>query len=555
MPIHFIDNYPRNNLELSIHHEDGNPLFGEIWLYEQFIKINENKFLENETWYLKHNYNLSSHPASKGKIEGQIDFLLLSTSGILVIEVKGGGVRVDENDCYYSFNRNSEYQTQNPFNQAKEYTHTLRKLIDSRPFVYRCVVMPHEAGFQLKGPQLMGYNDMFFSKRNFLEVQSDFAINKIFFDFISALGHNTRKKNLSELKSGWSKEMIAKEIYNSYPRLAATELSRLRSELFPIQSSYGFNPDRIYQDIILKENYETLRGLRRNGKVLVQGAPGTGKTVLAIKFLAEGLLRQQKGVFFTANRLVRSKLEHIITKEYELPSSNIRFSIFSQEKMKETEHEQLDFLIFDEAQEYFDKGLFELIQTICTRFDDPRILILYDPEQSIVSDFKDLGWYSDFFISSGYTHYHFDEMYRCIQNSEISRLSGLILHGNYTRIRSEFKESICHPISEKEKLKVIGEILDDRKFTNSEKIILVTSNVDGFQELISRFFKNEIEELTESNMNLPSQKMRFTTPIKYRGLESEAVYLITTGIDDHSKVQNYVGVTRAMNLIKIILWS
>ncbi|MBK7669334.1 MAG: NERD domain-containing protein [Sphingobacteriaceae bacterium] len=112
----------------------------------------------------KHNYNLSNHPASKSKVEGQIDFILLSKHGILILEVKGGGLRVDENDCYFSYNNKGEYQSQNPFVQAKEYVHTLKNYIDSSVFVYRAIVLPHEAGFALKGPQLEGYKDIFFSK-------------------------------------------------------------------------------------------------------------------------------------------------------------------------------------------------------------------------------------------------------------------------------------------------------------------------------------------------------------------------------------------------------
>ena len=137
MPIHFIDNYPKYNLEKIIVKQDNQPLHGEIWVYEQFLAFNENKLIENETWYLKHNYNLSTHPASKGKVEGQVDFLLLSKLGLLVIEVKGGGLRVSENDCYYSYDKSGEYETQNPFTQAKEYVHTLKNFIDSNVFVYR----------------------------------------------------------------------------------------------------------------------------------------------------------------------------------------------------------------------------------------------------------------------------------------------------------------------------------------------------------------------------------------------------------------------------------
>lgn len=65
MPINFIDNYSKQNLSKIIVNQDGNTLFGELWVYEQFLSFNENKYLEDETWYIKHNYNLASHPASK----------------------------------------------------------------------------------------------------------------------------------------------------------------------------------------------------------------------------------------------------------------------------------------------------------------------------------------------------------------------------------------------------------------------------------------------------------------------------------------------------------
>jgi hypothetical protein len=89
MPIKLLNNYPPNNLEKHITKKDGSPLYGELWLYKQFLQFNKNNLLENENWYLKHDYNLSTHPASKGKVEGQIDFILLSKYGILIIEIKG----------------------------------------------------------------------------------------------------------------------------------------------------------------------------------------------------------------------------------------------------------------------------------------------------------------------------------------------------------------------------------------------------------------------------------------------------------------------------------
>ncbi|MFZ4672230.1 MAG: NERD domain-containing protein [Flavobacterium sp.] len=555
MPIHFIDNYPKNNLESVVINQDGDTLFGELWLYKQFLSFNENKFIEDETWYLKHNYNLSTHPASKRKVEGQVDFILLTKQGLLIIEVKGGGLRVDENDCYFSSGEGKEYETQNPFTQAKEYVHTFKKLIDSSVFVYRAIVLPHEAGFVLRSPQLAGYKDIFFSKANITGLDAR-AVQNIFFKFINELGRKERFRTFKRFYPTLNADDVTKKAYENYPLLCAKDIKRLKSELFPTQSTYGYNPDRINSELILKENYEILKGLRRNRNVIVQGAPGTGKTALAVKYLAENLLKQQKGIVYCANKLIRARLEHIILNDYKLDPNNIAFRIFSDTVTQESVTSDVDFLIFDEAQEYFDKGLYDFIEKINIKLEKPKILVLYDPEQAIVSNLKELAWYTDFFIEMGYTHFYFDENYRCAQNKEIAEISNCLLYNEYGIIKSKHKGYLTYVEETKQKLQLLNEIVNDSKFTSSEKIILVQSHLlEEFTSLINDYFNRDIEELNDGNINITSNKIRYTSPIKYRGLETESVYLITKELNDSTKVQNYVGATRAMNSIRIILWK
>lgn len=559
MPIVFIDNYSPNNLKKEITKQDGSPLEGEIWLYSQFLNFNDYNLLPHETWYLKHNYNLSKHPASKGKVEGQIDFLLLSKDGLLVIEVKGGGLRVDDKDCYYSRNATSEYQTQNPFNQAKEYLHTLNQLMDKKGFIYRAVVLPFEAGFELNSIQLSGYKDIFFSKKKYKHLDEDLQkkdISELFFEFISELANKSKRKIIQELNPGWSLEKVNKVIFEFYPELKSKEIQRLKTELFPTQNSYGYNPDRINSEIILEQNYETLKGLRRNHKVMIQGAPGTGKTVLATKFIAENLLKQHKGIFFCANLLLRSRLEHIITTQFALNSNFIEFRVFSKNITTKGIGSDIDFLVFDEAQEYFNTGLFDFIEKINIALQNPKLLVLFDPNQSIISDSNDLTFYTDYFIENGYTHYLFDEIFRCIQHEYISTISKHILINNYSTIERDFPNLILKAVSNSDKRGQISDIINEKRFTNYNKIILIHSNlIEKFREFIKDNYKAEIEELTESNINQITSKIRFTTPIKYKGLENKAVYLVTDELSEKSKVQNYVAVTRAMESINIILWT
>jgi hypothetical protein len=555
MPVHFIDNYAKDKLENIIVNQDGKPLFGELWVYKMFLTFNENKYLEDETWYLKHNYNLSDHPASKKKIEGQIDFILLTKYGILIIEVKGGGLRVDENDCYFSSDITGEYESQNPFIQAKEYVHTLKKYIDRSIFIYRAIILPHEAGFVLKGPQLEGYKDIFFSKAEIDGLDERAKQNK-FFTFINDLNRKARIRTFKKAFISLNTEDLIKKANELYPLLNVKDIKRLKSELFPVQSTYGYNPDKINAELICKENYEILKGLRRNKNLIVQGGPGTGKTALAIKYLAENLLKQQKGVVFCANKLISSRLEHIILNDYKLDTNTISFKIFTDKVTPDSVANDVDFLIFDEAQEYFEKGLYDFIEKINAKLQKPKLLVLYDPDQAIVSNLNELQWYTDFFIEMGYSHYFFDKNYRCIQNKTIAEVSNFILLNENTKIKSKYGNMLSYVGDIKSKLEKIKAIITESKFTCSEKIILVQSQlIEEFTLIINDYFKSDIEEITETNINIPSNKIRYTSPIKYRGMENDSVYIITKEINDFTKIQNYVAATRAMTALNIILWK
>jgi superfamily II helicase len=130
------------------------------------------------------------------------------------------------------------------------------------------------------------------------------------------------------------------------------------------------------------------------------------------------------------------------------------------------------------------------------------------------------------------------------------------LYNEYSKIKSKYKSSLICVEDLKQKLELFSFILSDIHFTSSEKIILIHSNlIEDYTKIVSEFFYRDIEELTEANINISSNKVRYSTPIKYRGLENESVYLITKELNDSTKVQNYIGTTRAMNSLKIILWK
>lgn len=558
MPVHFIDNYPRHDLASCICKVDKSPLHGEIWVYQELNRFNEQELLKDENWYVKHNYNLSSHPFSEYKVEGQIDFLILSKYGLLIVEVKGGAIEVDSNDVFYSCDgkdRTKRYEAQNPFNQVKEYVHSLRALVDSSPFVYRAVIFPHESNFLLKGPQLSAYDYLFFSKADLDKKDTEHAKTLLFYEFLVRLAKNSRRKIIEQLQQHLLKDRIESRAWEQFPLLNKREIGRLRTELFPIQTTYGFDPEKIRNEIILEENYEILKGLRRNRKVMVEGGPGTGKTVLATKFLAENLIKQHKGIYLCANQLLRAKMRHLICEEYQLDPNLISFRIYHPDIIRTISKEPVDFLIIDEAQEFFDKGLDQLIDRI-EAAEQPKCLILYDPEQAIIRNFKDIDWYADFLLDGRFVHYLFDTTWRCTQNKRISDMAMLLQNRQYKKLLDDHAQ-LCLPATNLvARLTVLKDLIDEAQQDPSKYIILVGNQLLGeFSKLVQDYFARDIEELTENNINVKNLKVRYTTPIKFRGLESEHVLLISTGFDERSRTENYIGVTRAIYAFKCVIWN
>ncbi|MBK7669332.1 MAG: hypothetical protein IPJ32_19515 [Sphingobacteriaceae bacterium] len=124
--------------------------------------------------------------------------------------------------------------------------------------------------------------------------------------------------------------------------------------------------------------------------------------------------------------------------------------------------------------------------------------MLYDPDQAIVSNLNDLEWYTDFFIEMGYSHFYFDENYRCIQNKSIAEVSNCILYNEYGKIKSKYGNLLFSVENLKSKLEKIKEIITETKFTSSEKIILVQSQlIEEFASIINDYFKSDIEEITK----------------------------------------------------------
>ena len=120
MPIISHDYKNLNNLETIIKHNDGTPLYGEIDMYRRIWKDCEKS---NLTWHFWHDLRLPISVNKQNEI--QIDFLLVSEVGVVVVEVKGGRVGVEQGMYYLEASRERTFLERSPFDQARDYMFAL----------------------------------------------------------------------------------------------------------------------------------------------------------------------------------------------------------------------------------------------------------------------------------------------------------------------------------------------------------------------------------------------------------------------------------------------
>jgi hypothetical protein len=220
----------------------------------------------DDEWIVLHSLGLSGHPR---KLWGEADFVVLSTKGVFVLEIKGGRVSCEAGRWKFESRDGRESYTKNegPFEQAKDAMFALRKRLETDPLVRDVligygVVMPFES-FTATGSEI---------EQEVLLDRRDIRRNLGFF-----IGH---------LSAHWRR--VHAERHGREPRLpAAEDLSRIRRLLRPdIASAFSLGSylTGLEQDLLdlTNEQIRAVRGMANNPRTLISGRAGTGKTIVAV---------------------------------------------------------------------------------------------------------------------------------------------------------------------------------------------------------------------------------------------------------------------------------
>lgn len=581
MPIISHNNYNiTSDLEAIITQNDGKPLYGEI---EMFRRIYQDCSNSDYTWHFWHDLRL---PVSvKKQHEIQIDFLLVCEKGVIVVEVKGGLVGIYQGIYYYEVSRERTFMDRTPFDQARDYMQALidnRIISSSQLFIDTVCAFPHtrmehtsdnpnsDLGYKLWSKIQQDNTDSSFA---------DFCINVL-----------ERDKN----KYGRTRpDLTPTEVEVAIHSLLFNFADRSRN----VYSERGL--DAILERLKI-DNLSTFNSLKKNERIFIEGGPGTGKTTIAKAYIEK--YHTLRGLYLCWNKLLEAKIRNEIWQAG-LPNCRVeQFAsfVFSLQSNNSTEQISLedistcgaqdkldklfahfrervdftpfDYIIIDEAQDVLDKGAIPLLNALTSVTSDGistgRYLVFYDTEQGYNSESRRIEEIADVVALNG-ARFELDVNKRVPNNKEIVSFAKQLMEGvsvkdlfekiqedNYDSTRVIFFDGAKQLIKH---INGIKNSIREHSHDWNDYVLLADSSTkreqsSGNEKLYDRIATVEgIKELSPRNICLNTSELPFTSILTYKGLESKHVILVINGRVDINAFELYIGMTRAIIDLQILV--
>lgn len=557
---------------------NGAPLQGERDIYTRLVK---DCTASPYTWHMFHDTYLGIPVNGKPGI--QIDFFLICPKGVVIIEVKGGKMEI-RNGKYWNFEgRKSKPLKISPFNQAENYkwalinNHILNK---NEVFISTVCAFPHAN----------------------LDKTSEIAIMDNSYKLWSEIQHKDSTKSIAEFclavlekernEAGW--------VQNDFTE---REMNQLKDKFAPTIRPAGSYTETSIQELLdwlRADNIDTLESLSKNNRIFIEGGPGTGKTTIAKAYIDK--YSDQNGLYICWNQLLAAKMKHLLKikgltncavetiDSFLIRISNRAISLedFKDPKVllpkvskalkgyKATSNPNYSYIIIDELHDSIDRGALEILKELSAinsnGLTNGRYMVFFDGLQGYNNQGRNLDELVSE-ISDNSAMFTLTKNRRVPQNSEIHEISNHIREADsYDEIQDILKDietgqnlpikiqRFSDPASlVTEIIKKTDDICNNSK--GEQYVLLTHSNIDRTKWqgdlTITKAIEFLIEgtnRITKENINTLGEKtFAWTSILRYKGLECNNVILVIKNEEDLNYFELYIGMTRAVVSVEILI--
>lgn len=477
-----------------------------------------------------HSLSLTSHAQKR---EGEADFVIVSTFGLFVLEVKGGRISFSDG-VWFTENKNGKHRISDPFKQANGAVHAINSKIkeflnleETRIPIGYAVMFPNvlwkQAGAEWDREMVCDSRDM----RHF-----DQWLKSLFEYW------NYKRPANANLLSAEDVDAIA-----SFLRPNFEVVQPLFDQIESVNCS---------SVSLTEEQYHYVDIAMDNQRVLCSGGAGTGKTFLAAE-MARRFIAQDKTVLLACKS---SWLRHYLMTRIKSDKLVIATTRGLPTTMRRSGLDTFDVLIVDEGQ--------DLLNSI-----DLNIL-----DSAINGGFSDGQWY--FFHDANNQANLLSQMdkdsldwLKTKNNPAVLRLNincrntGKILTSIQTSLGCDMgkptviegPEVTEHCGNKKSLIDDLSKLLKELKSSEvDERSITILSSVRKRRSLLSQLDQDEFNSITELDdykvRKYPFEGMTFAEIKNFKGLENDIIILLdlqapNSLTDSDSRSLHYVGMSRA----------
>jgi len=514
-------------------------------LYEQlpdsWLVVHSLEFVKKTSQYNSHG-------------DREADFVIFAPEyGVLVIEVKGGGIECDgQTRQWYSIDRyQNKHEIKNPLGQAKDAKYEIRNHLEKMG--KRNILIAHGALF----PDIININALSNPAipKNILGGSDKLIDLKA---WIISIFHYWSGEQPNHNKLEASGVNIANQIYGKRVTIQQSLASKIETE--------------IEQQIILTNRQKSiLRQLRKRKEAIIEGGAGTGKTVLALDH-AQTLANQGlKVLLLCYNEKLGNKL-----KEESQGIENLHpmsFHQFCNWRIKQVKYDTnrnllaesainypnedkfnvlmpdalinsydispvtYDVIIIDEGQDFKDE-YWLAIELLRDSADDTKLYIFQDGNQAIYASVDELPIKSE-------PLFLFDN---CRNTRPIHQLAYQYYDGEEVeapKIDGEPTQYIVKESLEQQAFEIdkkIAELIHQEDIKPKDIAVIVMDNFNTAQELLEKTKNNKIWAFKEFS---PQSKVLVETAKRFKGLESKIIFLWIFDSSKMSEKMLYVSISRA----------